>query len=527
MTRRVSLAGRLSRALTACVALALAVMALSSTLVMRSWMLAGVDSELHRLSQRADEHLDIDDADSEEDESEASDAQSGEHGGADGAILPAGPGRRGPGDPGGPGFGGSGVADGTLQYVSEDGEAAGAIVTNFALRYLDDEALEVLESVPADGLPHTVHLPGWGTFRVVSQVFDTRTILVGRQTDSVDNVVWMLVAVELVLSLCVALGAGLIGRAWVRRELRPLSVVREAAADIARRDLADDAQALTRVGDAAVSGPVEVAEVAGAFNAMIDAVEDGMERRARSEAKLRQFVADASHELRTPLASVQGYAQLACRDIDEASRSQALERISSEGARMATLVEELLTLARLDDDRSLARDRVEVIPLVLDALSDAHVLCPDHTWELGSAAEKPVLGDEAAVRQILTNLLTNARVHTPAGTRVVVSVLGEDSPRLRSSPGVDETSGAPGTRAPASSTITIRVADDGPGIPEAIRERVFDRFVRGDSSRTRDGHGSSGLGMSIVDSLARAMGGRVCLVDSESGTVIDVTLPSA
>ena len=276
-----------------------------------------------------------------------------------------------------------------------------------------------------------------------------------------------------------------------------------------------------------MSGPVEVAEVAGAFNAMIDAVEDGMERRARSEAKLRQFVADASHELRTPLASVQGYAQLACRDIDEASRSQALERISSEGARMATLVEELLTLARLDGDRSLARDRVEVIPLVLDALSDAHVLCPDHTWELGSAAGKPVLGDEAAVRQILTNLLTNARVHTPAGTRVVVSVLEEDSPRLRSSPGGDETSGAPGTRAPASSTITIRVADDGPGIPEAIRERVFDRFVRGDSSRTRDGHGSSGLGMSIVDSLARAMGGRVCLVDSESGTVIDVTLPSA
>ena len=496
MTRRVSLAGRLSRALTACVALALAVMALSSTLIMRSWMLADVDSELHRLSQRADEHLDIDDADSEEDDGEASEAQSGEHGGADGAILPAGPGRRGPGNPGGPGFGGSGVADGTLQYVSEDGEAAGAIVTNFALRYLDDEALEVLESVPADALPHTVHLPGWGTFRVVSQVFDTRTILVGRQTDSVDNVVWMLVAVELVLSLCVALGAGLIGRAWVRRELRPLSVVREAAADIARRDLADDAQALTRVGDAAVSGPVEVAEVAGAFNAMIDAVEDGMERRARSETKLRQFVADASHELRTPLASVQGYAQLARRDIDEASRSQALERISSEGARMATLVEELLTLARLDDDRSLARDRVEVIPLVLDALSDAHVLCPDHTWELGSAAQEPVLGDEAAVRQILTNLLTNARVHTPAGTRVVVSVLGEDSPRLRSCPGVDETSGAAGARAPAS-------------------------------SRTRDGHGSSGLGMSIVDSLARAMGGRVCLVDSESGTVIDVTLPSA
>ena len=116
---------------------------------------------------------------------------------------------------------------------------------------------------------------------------------------------------------------------------------------------------------------------------MIDAVEDGMERRARSDAKLRQFVADASHELRTPLASVQGYAQLARRDIDEASRTQALERISSEGARMASLVEEMLTLARLDGDRALKRDNIDVIPLILDALSDAHVVAPDHAWELG------------------------------------------------------------------------------------------------------------------------------------------------
>ena len=360
-----------------------------------------------------------------------------------------------------------------------------------------------------------MHLKELGTFRVTSQVVDDKTVLVGVQMDSVDDVVMMLVAVEVGLSLVVAIAAGFAGRAWVRRELRPLGVVRAAAADIASRDLADDAEDLTRVGEEATSGPVEVADVAGALNSMIDAVEDGMERRARSEAKLRQFVADASHELRTPLASVQGYAQLARRDIDEASRTQALERISSEGARMASLVEEMLTLARLDGNRTLKRDNVDVIPLILDALSDAHVVAPDHAWELGEAVDAPVLGDEAALRQILTNLLANARVHTPAGTRVTVSL-------TRAPQGAEPDKGAP-----ASSTVTLRVADDGPGIPAEIRDRVFDRFVRGDSSRTRDGRGSSGLGMSIVESLARAMGGSVRLVDSEQGTVVDVTLPAA
>jgi len=333
--------------------------------------------------------------------------------------------------------------------VSEDGQAAGAVVSNFSVTYLNEPALEILAHVPTDGAPHTVHLKELGTFRVTSQVVDDKTVLVGVQMDSIDDVVMMLVAVEVGLSLVVAIAAWFAGRAWVRRELRPLGVVRAAAADIASRDLADDAEELARVGEEATSGPVEVADVAGALNSMIDAVEDGMERRARSEAKLRQFVADASHELRTPLASVQGYAQLARRDIDEASRTQALERISSEGARMASLVEEMLTLARLDGDRALKRDNVDVIPLILDALSDAHVVAPDHAWELGEAADVPVLGDEAALRQILTNLLANARVHTPAGTRVTVSL-------TRATQGAESDKGAP-----ASSMVTLRVADDG------------------------------------------------------------------
>lgn len=426
MTRRPSLAGRLSRALAACVALALIVMVAASTLVMRSWMLGNMDSELHRLSQRAGEHLDVEDApDDEVDADDDSDDDSDEGARAvqqSGGRVPRPGGPVVPGGPKGPGFGGSGIAEGTLQYVSEDGQAAGAVVSNFSVTYLDEPALAILAAVPTDGAPRTVRLKELGAFRVTSQVVGDKTVLVGVQMDSVDDVVLMLVAVELGLSLVVAIAAGFAGRAWVRRELRPLGVVRAAAADIASRDLADDAEDLTRVGEEATSGPVEVADVAGALNSMIDAVEDGMERRARSEAKLRQFVADASHELRTPLASVQGYAQLARRDIDEASRTQALERISSEGARMASLVEEMLTLARLDGNRALKRDNVDVIPLILDALSDAHVVAPDHAWELGEASDIQVLGDEAALRQILTNLLANARVHTPAGTRVTVSL---------------------------------------------------------------------------------------------------------
>lgn len=522
MTRRRSLAGRLSRALAACVALALIVMVAASTLVMRSWMLGNMDSELHRLAQRAGEDLDVEDTpdpdveDAPDPEGDGDDADGGARmAPQSGSRKPRPGGPVLPGGPTGPGFGGSGISEGTLQYVSEDGESAGAVVSNFAVKYLDERALQILAGVPTDGAPHTVRLKGLGTFRATSQVIDDKTVLVGVQMDSIDDVIFMLVAVEVGLSLVVAIAAGFAGRAWVRRELRPLGVVRAAAAGIASRDLADDAEELTRVGEEATSGPVEVADVAGALNSMIDAVEDGMERRARSEAKLRQFVADASHELRTPLASVQGYAQLARRDIDEASRTQALERISSEGARMASLVEEMLTLARLDGDRALKRDNIDVIPLILDALSDAHVVAPDHAWELGEAADVPVLGDEAALRQILTNLLANARVHTPAGTRVTVSL-------TRAPQGVESDKGAP-----ASSMVTLRVADDGPGIPAEIRDRVFDRFVRGDSSRTRDGHGSSGLGMSIVESLARAMGGSVRLVDSEQGTIIDVTLPAA
>ena len=230
MTRRRSLAGRLSRALAVCVALALIVMVAASTLVMRSWMLGNMDSELHRLAQRAGEHLDVDDAPDPKVEGGDADASAD---GDDGTRTMSQSGGRGPrpggpvipGGPTGPGFGGSGISEGTLQYVSEDGEAAGAVISNFSVKYLDERALAILADVPTDGAPHTVRLKGLGTFRATSQVVDGKTVLVGVQMDSVEDVIFMLVAVEVGLSLVVAIAAGFAGRAWVRRELRPLKKV--------------------------------------------------------------------------------------------------------------------------------------------------------------------------------------------------------------------------------------------------------------------------------------------------------------
>ena len=202
MTRRPSLAGRLSRALAACVALALIVMVAASTLVMRSWMLGNMDSELHRLSQRAGEHLDVEDApdngvDADDDFDDDSDDAGARAVPQSGGRVPRPGGPVVPGGPKGPGFGGSGVAEGTLQYVSEDGEAAGAVVSNFSVTYLNEHALAILAAVPTDGAPHTVRLKDLGAFRVTSQVVGDKTVLVGVQMDSVDDVVLMLVAVEL------------------------------------------------------------------------------------------------------------------------------------------------------------------------------------------------------------------------------------------------------------------------------------------------------------------------------------------
>ena len=237
---------------------------------------------------------------------------------------------------------------------------------------------------------------------------------------------------------------------------------------------------------------------------MLDNVESALQARHESEQRVRQFVADASHELRTPLASIRGYAELSRRESDPvpASVTHALGRVEAESLRMQELVEDLLLLARLDSGRPLEREPVDLSLLAVDAVGDAHAAALDHVWEL-DLPEEPVEvpGDRARLHQILANLLANARTHTPPGTKVVT--------RLRREGG----------------WVRLSVNDDGPGIPDSLQRNVFERFTRGEESRSR-AKGSTGLGLSIVAAVGQAHGGRVELDSRPGDTTFSVLLPA-
>lgn len=244
--------------------------------------------------------------------------------------------------------------------------------------------------------------------------------------------------------------------------------------------------------------------MAGAFDRMLGHVEDALTKRHASEERLRTFAADASHELRTPVASVRGHAELALLHPGPvpAEVTRALERIAAESSRMGAMVDDLLLLARLDAGRPLERLAVDLTRLVLDAVTDARAAGPGHRWTL-ELPEEPVTvtGDEHRLHQVLANLLANARLHTPAGTKVTVSL---------------DTDG---------STATLKVHDDGPGVPADLRPGVFERFTRADRRRSTDAVGAgAGLGLSIVAAVVEAHGGGVTLDSRPGATTFTVTL---
>jgi two-component system OmpR family sensor kinase len=244
---------------------------------------------------------------------------------------------------------------------------------------------------------------------------------------------------------------------------------------------------------------------------MLGHVESALARREASQSRLRSFAADASHELRTPLTAIRGYAELARRHRGPLPEDveHALGRVMSESARMSELVDELLLLARLDAGRPLASEPVDMTRLVLDATSDARVASPDHHWQLDLPDEPVVVrGDEQRLRQVLANLLSNAARHTPAGTNVTASLA--------------RASGKPAEPEP---TAVVSVTDDGPGIPADLQPSVFERFVRGDGSRSRV-VGGSGLGLSIVHAVTAAHGGHAEVTSRPGHTRFTITLPA-
>jgi two-component system OmpR family sensor kinase len=248
----------------------------------------------------------------------------------------------------------------------------------------------------------------------------------------------------------------------------------------------------------------EVGQVGAALNKMLGHVATALSARQASEVRVRQFVADASHELRTPLASIRGYAELTRRSRQSLPDDiqYAMTRIESESARMTRLVEDLLLLARLDSGRPIDHEPVDISRIVLDAVSDATVAGPDHRWRL-ELPDEPVMvkGDGQRLHQIIANLLANARTHTPPATNVAVTLAASDD------------------------GVSIAVTDDGPGIAPDLQREVFERFARGDSSRTR-ATGSTGLGLAIVQAVTAAHRGRVTVSSEPGRTEFSVWLPA-
>ncbi|GAB3650905.1 sensor histidine kinase [Glycomyces tarimensis] len=249
----------------------------------------------------------------------------------------------------------------------------------------------------------------------------------------------------------------------------------------------------------------EIGRLSMALNRMVTRLTEAIAERDRQHERLRQFVADAGHELRTPLTAIGGYVQLyqsgAAAEGEKLDR--AMQRIGSENARLAKLVDDLMVLSRLDEEVGGDRELVELSQLARDAVDDAEVADPGHPIELRAPEELTVVANEGQLRQVLVNLLSNARVHTPSGTRIDVDVESDGH------------------------WAVLRVADQGPGIPEEHRKRIFDRFYRADPSRSR-ATGGSGLGLSIVTSIVSGHGGELRLESAEGeGTTIEVRIAKA
>ncbi|WP_329155188.1 HAMP domain-containing histidine kinase [Streptomyces sp. NBC_01456] len=374
------------------------------------------------------------------------------------------------------------------------------------LAQLDAGQLAALNAVPRDGRPHTTEVPGLGDYRV--QTGKNGTLMLGLPLRYVQGTVGRLVLIEGCVTLAGLIAAGIAGSAMVGIALRPLRRVAATATRVSELPLHRGEVALhVRVPASESDGRTEVGQVGAALNRMLGHVGSALSARQESEMRVRRFVADASHELRTPLASIRGYAELTRRGREQPGPEtrHALGRIESEAERMTGLVEDLLLLARLDSGRPLSCAPTDLSPLVVDAVSDARVAGPGHRWRL-ELPEEPalVVGDGERLHQVLVNLLANARTHTPEGTTVTARVV------------------AAGRGGP----VRLAVRDDGPGIPAGLLPHVFERFARGDASRSRTA-GSTGLGLAIVQAVVAAHGGTVG-VDSVPGrTVFTVTLPSA
>jgi len=343
--------------------------------------------------------------------------------------------------------------------------------------------------------PFTIEANG-ADFRAVARSLpgNAGTLVAAQSLEELDNTVNKLGYLFFFISLILLILMAIAARAVVTVGLRPLEDAETTAEEITAGNLS------ARMPDAA-SG-TEVGRLVTTLNTMLARVEEAFAVRTESENKLRRFVADASHELRTPITAIRGFAELHRQGAvtGEAETKQLIARIEGESKRMGSLVEDLLLLARLDQAREMDSKPVDIVSVVADAVASAQVSGPEHPITLITPnAELFMLGDEVRIHQVIANLLANARAHTPDGTPIAVMITSNES------------------------EVSISVADKGPGLSEIDQQHIFERFYRADGSRARTGDDGSGLGLSIVDAVMRAHGGKVS-VDSELGNGSKFTL---
>jgi two-component system OmpR family sensor kinase len=319
----------------------------------------------------------------------------------------------------------------------------------------------------------------------------------------VDTTVQRMLTFAILIGLALIASCALLGWYGVRRVFRPLTQIEDTARAIAAGDLT------RRIPEPATQD--EVASLSRSLNAMLSQIEQSFALREASEERMRQFVADASHELRTPLAAVRGYAELYRQGAVTTPEdvSGTMRRIEDESIRMGGLVEDLLLLTRLDSHRPFERGQVDLTVVAADAVQDARALDPSRKVRLlglsGDLEPTTIEGDEAKLRQVVTNLVGNAVNHTPAGTSIEIAV-GHDGPgRAR-----------------------LEVRDHGNGVDPVKARKVFERFYRADPSRVRGSGGGNGLGLAIVAAIVGAHKGQVGVAPTPGGgATFVVELPTA
>lgn len=392
-----------------------------------------------------------------------------------------------------------------LAIASPDG-ASGVLVTpDETIDLTDDQLLTLNEAV--QGSPDaSVSLDDLGSFRITVTQRNGVGIVTGLPRDEIQSTMAQLLTVITLATLGGLILLALTTAVTIRYSLRPLRAVAGTATRVANQPLDRGEVSITeRVPDSEADPRTETGIVGASLNKLLDHVNDSLAARQRNEELMRKFVADASHELRTPLASIRGYSELSLRALhhgaDASGTETALERIQAQSLRMTRLVEDLLLLARLDEGQELVHGTVDLTQLALEGVSDARPTAPDHEWDI-DVPEEPVvmLGDAGRLHQVVANLLANARTHTPAGTRITVRIAREGEEAV------------------------IRVHDDGPGIDPAVREELFARFARGDSSRARQ-TGGTGLGLAIAKAIVEGHHGTISVQSEPGDTTFTVRFP--